>query len=333
MEAEIKQRFTAKILDTIAQSFQISADQLVELDGFESFIYSFESQKKPLILRVSHSLRRSEALIRGEVDWINYLVRGGVHAASVIPSQRGHLVEAVEDGFGESFLATVFERVPGKPAWEVGWSYPLYQTLGQTLGRMHRLTQGYQPSDPKAERPPWDHPSMLMDVNWLPVGETLIAEKYQQIVEWCRGLTKDPDEYGLIHFDAHAGNYFVDQKGQIHLFDFDDCHYSWFSNDIAIVLFYMVMGAEEPAAFTVNFLRQFIHGYQRENRFKADWLAQIPYFLKMREIDLYGVIHRSFDVERLDDPWCIHYMKNRKQKIEHDIPYIDLDFKSLADIF
>lgn len=27
------------------------------------------------------------------------------------------------------------------------------------------------------------------------------------------------------------------------------------------------------------------------------------FFMKLREIDLYTVIHRSFDVNNLDDPW------------------------------
>jgi hypothetical protein len=53
-------------------------------------------------------------------------------------------------------------------------------------------------------------------------------------------------------------------------------------------------------------------------------------FLKLREIDLYVVIHRSFDVNKVDDLWAARYMKGRKQRIENDVPYIDLDFESLA---
>jgi hypothetical protein len=52
--------------------------------------------------------------------------------------------------------------------------------------------------------------------------------------------------------------------------------------------------------------------------------------LKLREIDLYAVIHRSFDVDNLDDPWVARYMHNRKQRIEDGVPTIDFDFESLA---
>ena len=60
------------------------------------------------------------------------------------------------------------------------------------------------------------------------------------------------------------------------------------------------------------------------------WFKQIPFFMKLRELDLYAVIHRSFDVENLDDPWCAWYMKGRKDKLESGTPYLDFDFNSLA---
>ena len=83
-------------------------------------------------------------------------------------------------------------------------------------------------------------------------------------------------------------------------------------------------------AFTGEFMTHFLRGYRRENQMDAVWLQEIPHFLKLREIDLYAVIHRSFDVNNLDDPWVVRYMDNRKHKIESDVPYIDFDFESLT---
>jgi len=45
----------------------------------------------------------------------------------------------------------------------------------------------------------------------------------------------------------------------------------------------------------------------------------------LREIDLYIAIHRSFDLDDLD-PWCASFMRDRKYKIEHDVPYVDMSF-------
>jgi Ser/Thr protein kinase RdoA (MazF antagonist) len=113
--------------------------------------------------------------------------------------------------------------------------------------------------------------------------------------------------------------------GRITLFDFDDCTYSWLINDIAIVLFYIVMGAEDQAAFTKDFMTHFLSGYRAENHLEEKWLIEIPSFLKLREIDLYAVIHRSFDVDNIDHPWVAMFMNNRKERIENDVPFIDFD--------
>lgn len=329
MEKKITSRYTPAILAEIAARYGVLPDQLETLDGFESYIYRFEQGGGRFILRVSHSARRSEAWIRGEVEWINYLVAGGVPASRVAASKQGLLVEAVADGHGEYFIGTVFVHAPGKPPWEVGWTDQLYQNLGQTIGRMHALSKVYLPGDRLAFRPQWDDPIILMEDNWIPADQPVVLEKYHRVVEWCRTLPINTEQYGMIHFDAHAGNCYVDGAGKIHLFDFDDCHHSWFANDIAIVLFYMILDVKAPAAFTHNFMRQFINGYLQENRFEVEWLAWIPHFMKMREIDLYGVIYRSYDVDTMEDEWNLRYLAGRREKIEQDIPYLDFDFSTL----
>jgi len=53
---------------------------------------------------------------------------------------------------------------------------------------------------------------------------------------------------------------------------------------------------------------------------EVDWIN-----MKLREIDLYIAIHRSFDLDDLD-PWCASFMRDRKYKIEHDVPYVDMSF-------
>ena len=73
----------------------------------------------------------------------------------------------------------------------------------------------------------------------------------------------------------------------------------------------------------------FLRGYRSENHLAEDFLIEIPAFLKLREIDLYAVIHRSFDVENIDHPWVAMYMKERKEKIENGVPFIEFDFSTL----
>ena len=329
MEQQIRDRYSDVILREAKRRYGILDDQIQPIDAFESFIYEFERGPHAYILRIGHSLRRSENLILGEVDWINYLAEGGVSVARAILSETGKLVEAIEDGQGGSFLVTAFVKARGQPPWEL-WTPALYERYGKLLGSIHALTMEYQPTRPAWKRPDWDDDLMEFVERYLPASETAVKKKYQALCAHVRTLPKERTAYGLIHQDAHASNFFVDEAGAITLFDFDECVYSWFINEIAVALFYTVMDADNWPAFTQEFMTNFLRGYQQVHRLDSQWLSEIPHFLKMREIELFAVIHRDFDVSNINDWWCERFMQDRKYKIEHDLPFIDFDFESLT---
>lgn len=311
--------------------YGLANGQVRPLDAFESFIYEFERDSRSYILRIGHTLRKSEALVLGEVDWINTLAEGGVSVARAIPSDSGQLVEAVEDGQGGQFLVTAFVKAQGQPPWDI-WTPGLYESYGRLIGSMHSLAEQYQPANPAWKRPEWDDESMEFVERYLPASETAAKEKYRALCAYLRDLPKERTAYGLIHQDAHGSNFLVDEAGTITLFDFDDCVYSWFINDIAIVLFYIVMDAPDWPAFTREFMTHFLRGYRQVRPLDPQWLKEIPNFLKLRELELYAVIHRDFDVSHIDHWWCARFMRDRKEKIEQDRPFIDFDFGSLAAI-
>jgi Ser/Thr protein kinase RdoA (MazF antagonist) len=330
MEDRIKKRFNQKILEQSLDRYQISLEKIQPLDGFESFIYEFEKDQGQGILRITHSIRRSPDLIRGELDWITYLEAGGASVARPIRSISGELVEVVEDGAGGSFLATAFEKAEGEHH-RGRWSEELLHHYGQVIGRLHLLSSDYQPSQTGWKRPEWDDPIMLEIEQYLPTGNKKILQIYTELRKYIQNLPQDKESYGLIHQDAHRGNFFVNESGKITLFDFDDCVYSWYINDIALVLFYTAMGEEDQSAFLSHFLAGFLPGYFSEYQLDSAWFKEIPYFLKLREIDLYAVIHRSFDVENLDDPWCAWYMDGRKERLEKKISFLDFDFEKFLN--
>lgn len=329
MEKRIKDRFNDQILQEAMKYYRITEDNIHLLDGFESFMYEFNRGDQAFILRLAHSIRRNENLIQGEVDWINYLYHGGASVSQAILSEGGNLVESIPDAHDGYFLTTAFAKAQGQPPGKEMWDETLFEKYGQLIGRMHALSKKYSPPDPSWKRPEWDDPGMLDIDIWLPVSESNVLDKYLSLKSHLDSLPRSRDSYGLIHQDAHAGNFFLDDAGNITLFDFDDCAYSWYINDIAIVLFYIVIGREDQATFTRDFMTHFLRGYRQENDFDPGWLKEIPPFLKLREIDLYAVIHRSFDVDNIDHPWVAMYMENRKTRIENDVPFIDFDFETL----
>jgi Ser/Thr protein kinase RdoA (MazF antagonist) len=330
MEPRIKERFTEEILHQAMRHYGVTEGHIHLLDGFESFMYEFDRQNGSAseagILRIGHSLRRSPALIQAEVDWINYLSAGGAGVAKALLSAHGNLVEGVEDGKGDQFLVTAFSKARGKHPGKAEWTPALFETYGQLIGRLHVLSQDYRPPNPECLRPQWNNPININIEDFLPEGDEGIAEQFRMLMAYLEALPITSEGYGLIHQDAHAGNFFVDEAGQITLFDFDDCCYGHYIYDLAMVVFYAIVNHPDGPAATQEFLIPFLRGYRRENRLDPVWLKEIPYFLKLREIDLYAMIHRSVGPGPHKDAWVRQYMEGRKARLDAGQPFVEFDF-------
>jgi Ser/Thr protein kinase RdoA (MazF antagonist) len=329
MDPKIAARYTDNILASALSRYDIAAERIHPLDGFESFLYEFERPDGRFILRIGHSLRRTPDLIRGEVDWINFLADGGATVARAVLSADGRLVEPIDDGQGGQFLCTAFVRAPGGEVRREHYNDRLFRNYGRLLGRMHALAQKYVLPDPAWKRPEWNDPANMYADLWLPEKFASLLPKYRRLVDHLETLPRDPDGYGMIHQDAHPGNFFVDADYTLTLFDFDDCVYGHFINDIAMVLFYTALNEPDRPAFAARFLPVFFSGYREENRLDPRWLPELPHFMKLREIDLFAEI-LFMDGEHPASPWSARYLLGRREKIESGEPVIDFDWLSLA---
>lgn len=196
MDQLIKQRYSHIILQEAMQRYSISKDQIRPLDAVENFIYEFNRDSGAYILRIAHSFRRSEALVLGEVDWINFLAEGGVSVSRAILSKGGKLVEAIEDQQGGTFLVTAFVKAHGQAPWEL-WTPKLYTTYGQLIGRIHALSKHYQPNQPTWKRPNWDDNIFEFVERYLPESESVAKKNYKDLCNHVNTLAKNPESYGL----------------------------------------------------------------------------------------------------------------------------------------
>jgi Ser/Thr protein kinase RdoA (MazF antagonist) len=332
MEPRIKERFNDPILHEAMQRYGIADGHIQLLDGFESFMFEFTRNDQPgmknEILRIGHSLRRTPQLIQAEVDWLNSLAAGGAGVAKALLSAQGNLIEAVDDGQGGQFLVTAFAKAPGDHARGETWNAALFERYGQLIGRMHRLSKAYTPPHPACLRYHWDDDINASVEAFMPAEDGQITAAYRATFAHLKTLPRTAEGYGLIHQDAHGGNFFVDENGQITLFDFDDCCYGHYIYDLAMVIFYAIANHDDMPAATREFLPPFLQGYRRENQLDPAWFKEIPHFLKLREIDLYAVIHRSFGPGLYDDdPWTARYMAGRRQRLLANQPFVEMDWE------
>ena len=330
MDQSIRNRYSEAILAEAMRRYGIAPGDIAELGGFESFIYRFTRDGRPFILRVTHSLRRSPEAIHGEVEWMNYLAAGGASVAGAVASAGGALVEAIDDGAGGHFLATAFHFAPGRPPWEAGWTTTRRENYGRLIGRLHALTKRYEPGDPAWRRHAWPADSVDEVRRQLQDIDPAALARYLALVDQVGRLPRGRDDYGLIHFDAHEANFFIDGD-TITLFDFDDCGYNWLANDVAMVIFYQAANRDDAADHLAAFLPDFLRGYAAENRLAPEWAGLIHDFLTMREIELYAVILRSYNVtpeqaEAIPHAWPRRFMQGRRERIAAGRPFVEMEF-------
>ena len=313
------------ILGEAAARYGVTADALQRLGSFESYVFAYSKDGREYILKLTHSLHRTKEAVMAELDWVNYLADNGVTAARTIPSIHDRLVEVVEveDSY---FLVYAFEKAAGRLSKLADWDGRFIENWGRIIGRMHALTQDYVPPAPDLRRHAWHEDVSLDFEKHLPDSQTRVIEQARKLLKEIASLPHGRDSYGLVHSDMHHGNFFVDD-GRLIAFDFDDCHYDWFANDIAMPLFYVMRDADvgsDNLEFARFFWSTFINGYSSENSLAPEWAERIQLFLKLRELDLYTIIHAesAFDLS----PWIQRFMDGRQQAIEENTPVIDIDF-------
>ncbi|MCB1247745.1 MAG: phosphotransferase [Acidimicrobiia bacterium] len=323
MNPYVVDRYTEQITTEIAEAFGVARTDLTDLGGFEAFVYEFSFAGEPAILKVSHSDRRSPAMLRSEAVFTRFLQGQGISVASVILSPSGNEVETVEDGHGAAFLGVAWTRAPGERAEHQMIDTDYWHEHGRVLGRMHVATQQFTNAEPWFSRPHWDSPVHLADSLHIPDTDPAARSEVQRLLAERRSLPTDTKTYGLVHMDAHNGNSFWD-GATVTLIDFDDCGYSWYADDLAIVMYYGLRAFDDPTTAAETIWPAFIAGYQEEHRLDRAWFSHFPAFLSWRDHLLYSIVHRSLqDDDEFDvDAWVERF--HRRQAGGGSI--IDYDF-------
>jgi amicoumacin kinase len=329
---------SAAFLSCAAECYGFSPAQAVPLTGGHfSKIYEFPGYGKTFVLRVTPPNAEIDVpAMRAVLNWLSYLAEQGGSVPTPLCSRWGNLIESVQldDGL---YVLVAFEKVDGTLAEDLfpeHWSDDLTSALGNAVGRMHAISRTYRPWDTSLLRPAWDEIGNCFNpAEELDAAHALVSQKLREIRSNVRTLPKDEISYGLIHTDLHFANFIVDAPAhRATIIDFDDCSYGWYAMDLAMLVLDLTVLYTTPGreAYTQNFLKQFLHSYLQHHLLDLDWIRKLPYFLKLLEIGLYEMLYQQYDPTDTQS-WVGRFMLGRRSRIENDIPYIGLDFSSLAD--
>ncbi|WP_019419127.1 phosphotransferase enzyme family protein [Paenibacillus sp. OSY-SE] len=322
MDKRIKQLFTQDILRQAAEHYGIHEDSMIELNGFQNFVYSGLVGDREVILRIAHITHRNEILTKAELDFIMFLAESGLKVSRPIQSLTGDHLHTIDT----SFVVTAFEKVPGRNAKIAEESNTFYENIGQFVGKIHKLSLHYTPQRMRYE---WNDNALLASFkNYCP---SELNDSFDRLIREVSALSKDTDTYGLIHGDVSCGNYLNDGD-KAHIIDFDEAEYSWFVSDIATPLFYeipipWVVDGEVRKEITKRFFSNFLNGYCKENSISQVWLKKIPLFIDLRQARVLSALYRSRDFNAPDwSEWDEQARRFYYFNLLNNTPYIDLDF-------
>ena len=303
--------------------------------GLQNFVYEYEHGGRSCILRLTPGANRSERMVLAELDWIRYLADRGVSVSVPVRSKRGRWTEVLEQPDGQ-FICAVFEKAPGR---RVG--YPeclrddhLYERLGRLTGRMHALSRAYKPNPRYGPRHDWSGNWFLRHVHGVPATQPGVHAACAGLMETIGALPREEGAFGLIHGDMGVGNFTVADDGRITLFDFDEVQYSWFVEDIAVQLYYLVYvyggeGKSLREEQAERFMHHFMRGYEEEHTLDPYWIRQIPLFLRLRELIVYIGAFRNWDgvdetFSSSDNQWFKDWIAESRARIESGTPIVDI---------
>ncbi|RLQ93073.1 phosphotransferase enzyme family protein [Falsibacillus albus] len=318
----MKSLYYANIVEEACARFHASFSSYKKLSsGYQNEVFEYEAEGSQFILRFSAPQRRKMEMLESELRFIRFLKENGVGVSVPIRSKDDAFIEKINvDGIDR--YASVFQKAPGYPI-EVNdpkeWNDVFFEKWGALLGKMHKLSKTYNIEETRQK---WR--SQQGDI--LNIGQYLPADlqdKYKNIMAAIQQLPINENLYGLIHNDFHQGNMFVD-KGRITLFDFDDCAYNWFANDMAVAFYHAYWQSTsfhpEHTDFKRKFFVSFLKGYERFEKVDIELLNQVPVFLKLREVFLYALFSKHWNCKELQG-WQKETMIQLRHSIKNDIPY------------
>lgn len=313
MIRSVQSRFSDALLAEAAYRFAMNSATLTTLDGYENLVYSDDAR----VLRISHDGIRDPEQVLGECRFIAYLAAGGASVASALRSREGALLERLPDGHGSHFLATCFERAPGRPLERGDDTVEVIESLGALAATMHRLSAGYQQQGTRREA--WYENTHVADWHTNTADEApALRANIEALYQRLRDLPNGPEHAGLIHGDLHGDNVLWDGE-RLTAIDFDDCLVGPWGMDLGTCAFYCrrLLPAghdrteEEQRAYILSFVESFVRGYCRLRPLDDVARRHFADFVRWRQVDLFLFLHHLRLTSGLDDEELGHLERMR----------------------
>lgn len=328
LKTELENSVLSWVKSNSGQLFNRTSDIWEIEGGYKNQVFYYFNGSDKYILRIKNGDKTKLSFINEEIDFINHLKVSQVSVATPILSKNNQYIEQIQV-MGTLLYVSAFEFAKGRKLnyKEYLGNEMIYQNFGSITGKMHLASKKYVHKSDK--RKTYINHEYISDFsNYIPKEYNRIHEALNQIICEISSLKKSSQNYGLIHGDINIGNCHIDQDTLI-LFDFDECHYSWYIEDLAIQLFYTIYvygesSKEERYQEARRFLSNFLKEYSKYIKIDDDELRLIPLFLRLREMIVLVGIFKRWSFESLNQ-WQKDYFQDTLLRIESQTPIYDIN--------
>lgn len=321
MIEDIKQNLKNELLS----KYQVKNNELHELGGYQNFIYEFKKEDMSYILRVTEIGHRSVKEIEAEISFLEILNENQVSVAKGVKLSHCDLVERFKTGNNE-YLVAIFNKAEGLTWTEFNTNDDTYYMAGKQLGKIHDVSKKMKG---KKDRANW-HDNQYIKSAYEVIPHQDILKKLDDLLTTLEELPQSKDVFGLVHGDYNYANIIYNEE-HISIIDFDESEYHWYIYDIAVYLFYYLLGGDpvnmdkEP---NIQLYQSFMKGYLEETEIELYWIEKLQLFFRLREFILLSSIYRS-NPENKFYPWQKAFIETTEHRIRNDISFIDIDYVNL----
>ena len=291
--------------------FNIKSEEANLIRSNKNLIYDCGDK----VLRISPSIIRSKSEVEAEINWLIFLIEKELPVVRLIPSNTKKYFEVI-DGQDNYETVVCFEKIIGNKISKPYWNGEHFKKLGKLVGNLHRVGKQFKPKE-TLEYQDWDSIIEYKYHKYLPQDNRELPKLHQNLVKQINQISKTKENYGLVHYDIHHGNYLLNQEdGKLKLFDFEMTCNSWFINDISTVLYYAnhFPKTNTGEEFETYFMSLFWEGYRQEYRIDKSEIEWIPKFLLFRDLMIYGFLSKIWNDKEMTKPELSYF-----EMIEHSI--------------
>ena len=275
--------------------------------GGRNVVYTCEKKDTDAkILRIAYLHDRVREDFQSEVAYIRYLFEHGGSVSDVVNSRNGELLEEITYN-NHTFFICLFEKAKGKKLVENNYRYrdgvPIteyYYNCGKVLGKLHQISKGYTPVHSRYSF--FDKYNAEYIEKLIPDSLPLLKEKLIHLLTTLKGLDRNRESFGMVHFDFNDGNYSIDfDNGQITVYDFDNSCYCWYMFDLAglwtqgVGWIQFEPDAAKRKAFMDDYFETVVEGYKSETTIEKSILDKLPLFIQVTVME---AIVDAFEVMR-----------------------------------